>query len=125
MAVMPYFFVLQKMLKPELNEGLIGSEFANLNANQIHFRHKPDNLQEHLDGLLATLHASVPQTEKAADFVTWRGVLTKIICTPFRRSEPWDFNILRRAVQRRRSIYTDSLLQPELGHHLHRRGKGR
>ena len=57
-------------------------------------------LQEHLDGLLRTLIECVPSTDKAADIITWRGILTKILCTPFRLNEAWNFNVVQRNVIR-------------------------
>ncbi|KAL2152519.1 hypothetical protein VTH82DRAFT_5703 [Thermothelomyces myriococcoides] len=44
-----------------------------------------DSIDEHLDGLLKTIQAYEQQTGEAIDahIVTWRGMLTKIMATPF------------------------------------------
>lgn len=88
-----------KMLKPHLNDQLLNSEYNNLNAMRSKFVRKPDDMQEHLDALLATLVATVSPTEKRADLVTWRGILTKFMATPYRRHELWDLNVLKRNVR--------------------------
>lgn len=45
------------------------------------------------------------KTEKCADFVTWRGIITRIICTPFKANDSWSFNVMRRDVRAKRHNY--------------------
>ena len=59
---------------------------------------KPEDYQEHLDGLIKSLEL-MERTEKCADFVTWRGIITKIICTPFKLNDSWNLNVMRRGVR--------------------------
>ncbi|CAG8575126.1 9954_t:CDS:2 [Ambispora leptoticha] len=53
-----------------------------------------ENAREPIDALLdALFHHQQKTGEKAisgADVVSWRGIFTKILCTPFTRNEPWE-----------------------------------
>ncbi|KAJ8652535.1 hypothetical protein O0I10_011860 [Lichtheimia ornata] len=52
----------------------------------------------HLDTLLDTLMTArlngAPDVDHV-DSVTWRGIMTKIFCTPFTRNEPWKLRATR------------------------------
>ena len=72
--------------------------YADLNFGREKFISKPEDYQEHLDGLIETLK-NLPKTEKCADFVTWRGIITRILCTPFKPKDSWGFNVMRRGVR--------------------------
>ncbi len=90
-----------KQYKPASLANFLNSNYADLNVGRDKFISKPENYQEHLDGLIKTLQL-LPRTEKCADFVTWRGVITRIICTPFKPKDSWSYNVMRRGV---RSLY--------------------
>ncbi|CAG8447267.1 11407_t:CDS:2 [Ambispora gerdemannii] len=53
-----------------------------------------ENAREPIDALLdALFHHQQKTGEKtisSADVVSWRGIFTKILCTPFARNEPWE-----------------------------------
>ncbi|GAO46002.1 RAI1-domain-containing protein [Saitoella complicata NRRL Y-17804] len=84
-----------------------------------------DSVDEHLDSLLAALihhettppvpvsieedntAAEPPKVLPAIDFVTWRGMATKLLCTPF-SSDPWSMN----AVRLNDTIYIEEHKQP-------------
>lgn len=88
---------LKKQYKPHLNKGFCGSSFADLNAGRGSWIEKPQSYQDHLDPIFAALR-TLPKTEKVADFILWRGMLTKIMMTPFKTEDKWSFNIMRRGV---------------------------
>jgi RAT1-interacting protein len=79
------------------------------------FRKRPEFLEEHLDALVNCLEHLRPQLEdypsSSADaysagkndghndnptVVTWRGIMTKVLCTPYAQNEPWQFACCRR-----------------------------
>lgn len=75
---------------------------------------RDEDRREGLDHLLRWIGAHRP---KPADVVTWRGHLSKILCTPFDRKSPW-----RLAAQMHRgSIYLSEWELPEVrAERLHR-----
>lgn len=90
-----------KQYKPSRISGFLNSNYADLNVGRDKFIPKPEDYQEHLDGLIKTLQF-LPRTEKCGDFVTWRGVITRIICTPFKPKDSWSYNIMRRGVRKQK-----------------------
>ncbi|KAI7891728.1 RAI1 like PD-XK nuclease-domain-containing protein [Mucor mucedo] len=66
-----------------------------------------DTISEHLDTLLDALTHVRNQTEDkektTADFITWRGIMTKLLCTPYSRKEGWEL----RATRYNGSIYIE------------------
>lgn len=63
---------------------------------------RDESIPEHLDTLLDALtnvNAKQPQDNQiTADIVTWRGIMTKILCTPYSRKEPWELRATRHNV---------------------------
>ncbi|KAI9202292.1 RAI1 like PD-XK nuclease-domain-containing protein [Polychytrium aggregatum] len=57
-----------------------------------------EDIDEHLDGLVTFMQAlNQKQTEKSLEpftpnFCTWRGLMTKIMCTPY-ANEPWELGL--------------------------------
>ncbi|KAI9267520.1 RAI1 like PD-XK nuclease-domain-containing protein [Helicostylum pulchrum] len=73
---------------------------------------RDDSIAEHLDTLLDALshiRSKTPDNEISADFVTWRGIMTKILCTPYSRKEGWEF----RATRYDGSIYIEEQVTEE------------
>ncbi|KAJ8663683.1 hypothetical protein O0I10_000932 [Lichtheimia ornata] len=62
------------------------------------FIKRDESVPEHLDTLLDTLTTArlngSPDVDHV-DIVTWRGIMTKIFCTPFTRNEPWELRATR------------------------------
>jgi hypothetical protein len=87
----------QKQYKPNLNQGFCNSSLADLNQGLQKAVLKPQTFQDHLDPLLEALQR-LPKTGKVADFVLWRGILTKLMATPFKKNDHWSFNLIRRGV---------------------------
>ncbi|KZT41813.1 RAI1-domain-containing protein [Sistotremastrum suecicum HHB10207 ss-3] len=55
---------------------------------------KPEE-RARLDGLLvACLRKEVKAERKRADFITWRGIMTKIFTAPYEQREGWDLNVM-------------------------------
>ncbi|KAJ3276451.1 hypothetical protein HDV01_005074 [Terramyces sp. JEL0728] len=49
-----------------------------------------EEVEEHLDALLlAVQNTNIP---KKPSFVTWRGIMTLIVCTPYQQHEDWELN---------------------------------
>lgn len=67
---------------------------ADLNRGFDTFRPLDDRLDDHLDGLVDTLALYEKQkgTRAEADFITWRGMMTKIMAAPFSPLESWEMN---------------------------------
>ncbi|ORZ25307.1 RAI1 like PD-XK nuclease-domain-containing protein [Absidia repens] len=66
----------------------------NLNLGFDKFIKRDESLLEHLDTLLdavtdARRKTTNPNTTNA-NFITWRGIMTKLLCTPYCRNEPWE-----------------------------------
>ncbi|KAI9010805.1 RAI1 like PD-XK nuclease-domain-containing protein [Phycomyces nitens] len=71
------------------------------------FIKRDESFPEHIDTLLDALtdikqKSSNPQLTKA-DIITWRGIMTKIMCTPTTRNEGW----ILRATRYENTIYID------------------
>ncbi|KAL0082305.1 hypothetical protein F4703DRAFT_1739362 [Phycomyces blakesleeanus] len=77
------------------------------------FIKRDESIPEHIDTLLDALtnarqKASNPQLAQA-DIVTWRGIMTKIMCTPTTRNEPW----MLRATRHKNTIYIEEQAMDE------------
>ncbi|KAJ1675952.1 decapping endonuclease targeting mRNA [Spiromyces aspiralis] len=74
------------------------SEMANLSQGfESQIRRDPHHV-DHLDGMLEALVHLAKTTRTPvprADFVTYRGMMTKIFCTPFARRDKWEMNATR------------------------------
>ncbi|KAI8076909.1 uncharacterized protein BX664DRAFT_367400 [Halteromyces radiatus] len=63
------------------------------------FIQRDETVPEHLDTLLdaitdARLKSKDSHVTKA-NIVTWRGIMTKLLCTPYCRNEPWELRVTR------------------------------
>ncbi|KAF7511275.1 decapping endonuclease targeting mRNA [Endocarpon pusillum] len=67
---------------------------ADLNRGFDTFRALDDTRDDHLDGLVDTiaLHEKEKGAKVDADIITWRGMMTKIMATPFSKLESWEMN---------------------------------
>ena len=67
---------------------------ADLSKGFDTFRSLDDTKDDHLDGLLEALEAYERSkgSKVDADFVTWRGMATKIMTVPFSRLDEWEMN---------------------------------
>ncbi len=67
---------------------------ADLSRGFDTFRSLDDTDDDHLDGLLEALvaHERSKGSRVDADFVTWRGMATKIMTVPFSRLDEWEMN---------------------------------
>ncbi|KAK5098808.1 decapping endonuclease targeting mRNA [Lithohypha guttulata] len=67
---------------------------ADLNKGFDSFRNLDDTADDHLDGLLqALIHYEGEKKAKLdTDFVTWRGMMTKIMIVPFSNLDSWEMN---------------------------------
>lgn len=74
---------------------------------------RDDSISEHLDTLLDSLTDLKNKTEGSdmpqADIITWRGIITKILCTPYSRKEGWEL----RATRYNGSIYIEEQVTEE------------
>lgn len=65
---------------------------------------RDESIPEHIDTLLDALtNANAKQPDDSqitADIVTWRGIMTKILCTPYSRKEPWELRATKHNVNR-------------------------
>ncbi|KAI9279752.1 RAI1 like PD-XK nuclease-domain-containing protein [Sporodiniella umbellata] len=61
------------------------------------FIQRDETMPEHLDTLLDALTEwkSRETLSTQADIVTWRGILTKLLCTPFSRKDRWELRATR------------------------------
>ncbi|KAI8992593.1 RAI1 like PD-XK nuclease-domain-containing protein [Pilobolus umbonatus] len=68
---------------------------------------RDDTIPEHIDSLLDALTEfrgrNHDPENTSADFITWRGILAKMLCTPYSRREPWEL----RATRYKGSIYIE------------------
>ncbi|KAI9499528.1 RAI1 like PD-XK nuclease-domain-containing protein [Zychaea mexicana] len=74
------------------------STTPSLSYNYDRFVQRDETIPEHIDTLLDALtdaksKSTVDDTQ--ADIVTWRGIMTKLFCTPFSRNEPWELRVTR------------------------------
>ena len=64
---------------------------------------RESTLDERLDPLLTALLGLAPTQRAAAlsgvHIVTWRGILTRILCTPYCRNEAWQLAATRHKVR--------------------------
>ncbi|KAJ2959772.1 hypothetical protein NQZ79_g4790 [Umbelopsis isabellina] len=71
---------------------------ADLSVGYEDFIQRDENLKEHIDTLLDALtHYRSKETDplsSQADIVTWRGIITKILCTPYAR-DPFELGVTR------------------------------
>ncbi|KAF7723121.1 Dom-3 Z [Apophysomyces ossiformis] len=70
-----------------------------LSQGYVHHIKKNIFQEVHLDYLLDALtdlqsRSSDPNLTKA-DIVTWRGIISKIMCTPYQQGDPWEFRATR------------------------------
>ncbi|KIW70853.1 hypothetical protein PV04_03091 [Phialophora macrospora] len=58
------------------------------------FRQLDDSGDDHLDGLLEAMiaHEKEKGSKTVIDFVTWRGMMTKIMVAPFSKLDDWEMN---------------------------------
>jgi RAT1-interacting protein len=61
------------------------------------FRMRTEDVSEHLDHLLKALLVAPKHDIPSPNFVTWRGVMTKLLCTPYESRDRYTLNILRHA----------------------------
>lgn len=73
------------------------------------FIKRDESIPEHIDALLEALmkYRETSDTIKA-DIITWRGIITKILTTPYTRNEPWSLN----ATLLDNAIYIEEEAQP-------------
>ncbi|KAI8377325.1 hypothetical protein BD560DRAFT_325731 [Blakeslea trispora] len=76
-----------------------------LNEGYERMIQRDESISEHIDTLLDALTQfnSKSKEQATADIVTWRGIMTKILCTPYSRREPWEL----RATRYKDSIYIE------------------
>ncbi|KAJ3091022.1 decapping endonuclease targeting mRNA [Quaeritorhiza haematococci] len=75
---------------------------ANLNEGYPQlFTKRDDSIPEHLDSLLECLTAVNQRAEQGGKpsiqpkFCTWRGIMTKIMCTPYLQNDAWELGATR------------------------------
>ncbi|KAI7897652.1 RAI1 like PD-XK nuclease-domain-containing protein [Cokeromyces recurvatus] len=58
---------------------------------------RDDSIPEHIDTLLdaLTFYNTENKNTTTADIVTWRGIMTKLMCTPYSRKEAWTLRATR------------------------------
>ncbi|KAL0146172.1 RAI1 like PD-XK nuclease-domain-containing protein [Mucor lusitanicus] len=78
-----------------------------LNVGYDKMIQRDESIPEHIDTLLDALtnaNAKQPDdNQTTADIVTWRGIMTKLLCTPYSRKEPWEL----RATKYNGTIYME------------------
>jgi RAT1-interacting protein len=77
---------------------------AALSAGYASYVERDPAADEHLDPLLRALQALPTGPPADVDIVTWRGIMTRIMCTPYNRRDPWLLAVVRREVRRRRPL---------------------
>ncbi|KAI8599463.1 rai1 protein, partial [Dissophora ornata] len=84
----------------------------NLSVNYDKYCTRDTFVDEHIDALLDALqkdgNPERPSTTKA-DFICYRGVITKIMCTPYTKNEPWELG----ATLYKGSIYIEEHVSSE------------
>ena len=70
---------------------------ADLSKGFDNFRSLDDAGDDHLDGLLQALihHEGEKAYKLDTDFITWRGMMTKIMIVPFSQLDSWEMNATR------------------------------
>ncbi|KAI8148932.1 RAI1 like PD-XK nuclease-domain-containing protein [Fennellomyces sp. T-0311] len=92
---------LKYYAEPRLTAGT-----PSLSYNYDRFIQRDDSIPEHIDTLLDALTDAKSKNRNNpihADIVTWRGIMTKLFCTPFARNEPWEL----RATRSKGTIYIE------------------
>ncbi|KAK9240766.1 RAI1 like PD-XK nuclease-domain-containing protein [Lipomyces kononenkoae] len=81
-----YFYLLQ--------DDVTASGGIDLSAGYNVFQKRDDTIDEHLDGLLLTLVHLERTTGKktTGDIITWRGILTKLLCLPYSKNDGFELN---------------------------------
>jgi len=84
------------------------ASLTNLSAGYNTYQARSEDLDEHLDHLLLAIQAASappatpgepPSLLAGTDVVTWRGILTRIMSTPYYRHEPWLLAVTRHRVR--------------------------
>ncbi|KAI9481344.1 MAG: RAI1 like PD-XK nuclease-domain-containing protein [Benjaminiella poitrasii] len=90
---------------------LIESDTKDLNTGYEKMIKRDENIPEHIDTLLdaLTFSGSIKNDKPTADVVTWRGIMTKLLCTPYARREPWKL----RASRYNDTIYIEEVRKEE------------
>ncbi|ORY92994.1 RAI1 like PD-XK nuclease-domain-containing protein [Syncephalastrum racemosum] len=80
----------------EYHEPRIDSRTPNLSSGYDKFVQRDESIPEHLDTLLDALTdcRNTKSVDTKADIVTWRGIMTKLLCTPYSR-DPWELRATR------------------------------
>lgn len=90
---------------------------------------RDESIPEHIDTLLDALtnaNAKQPDdNQTTADIVTWRGIMTKLLCTPYSRKEPWELRATKYNVKTILLQHAPPLMQFSIGNHLHGRASNR
>ncbi|KAI9308347.1 RAI1 like PD-XK nuclease-domain-containing protein [Cunninghamella echinulata] len=80
---------------------------TDLSIGYDRFIQRDDSILEHLDTLLDAItdaNNKIKDTNLTkANIITWRGIMTKILCTPYCRTEPWEL----RATKYKDSIFIE------------------
>ncbi|KAK9448813.1 RAI1 like PD-XK nuclease-domain-containing protein [Limtongia smithiae] len=75
-----------------------GGGGVSLSTGFEQFQKRDDNIDEHLDGLLLALvdtERKDPKRRKTTgDIVTWRGMLTKLLCLPYSKNDGFEMNAM-------------------------------
>ncbi|KAK9318041.1 RAI1 like PD-XK nuclease-domain-containing protein [Lipomyces starkeyi] len=81
-----YFYLLQ--------DDVTASGGIDLSAGYNVFKKRDDTIDEHLDGLLLSLVDLEKNTRKktTGDIITWRGIVTKLLCLPYSRNDGFELN---------------------------------
>ncbi|KAK9244269.1 RAI1 like PD-XK nuclease-domain-containing protein [Lipomyces tetrasporus] len=81
-----YFYLLQ--------DDVTASGGIDLSAGYSVFNKRDDTVDEHLDGLLLALVDLEKRTGKktTGDIITWRGIVTKLLCLPYSMNEGFELN---------------------------------
>ncbi|KAG1446202.1 hypothetical protein G6F56_009650 [Rhizopus delemar] len=74
-----------------------------LNFGYDKFIQRDESVAEHIDTLLDALTEMNNTSTASVDIVTWRGIMTKLLCTPFSRKDRWEL----RATKHNGTIYIE------------------
>jgi RAT1-interacting protein len=64
---------------------------SNLSTGKSSFVKRDEDVNEHLDSLLMAIDRL--ETPANVDFVTWRGMINKILLTPYSNRDGWEMNV--------------------------------
>ncbi|KAK9481306.1 RAI1 like PD-XK nuclease-domain-containing protein [Lipomyces japonicus] len=89
---MSYFYLLKSDLA--LSSSSSSSGGIDLSDGFREFKKRDENVDEHLDGLLLSLMDLEKKTDKktTGDIITFRGLITKLLCLPYSRNDPFELN---------------------------------